>query len=150
MISSALISTFPDSELDESEKRPTEQSLDFLTSWLVSSGARSLQFLRGDWKVSHKKYTELRSRLAAAGIEPRLVVKVEELEQEPPSRIMVMRPAKRHEPDFLDRFPYLLSAKGYRYETTSSQQDEPYLSTFIGQTGPFYESDSTWGSSLID
>ena len=43
-----------------------------------------------------------------------------------------------------------LSAKSYRYETASQYQDEAYLSTFIGQTGPFYESDSTWGSSLMD
>ena len=50
----------------------------------------------------------------------------------------------------LFRFPYLLSAKSYRYETASQYQDEAYLSTFIGQTGPFYESDSTWGSSLMD
>ena len=50
----------------------------------------------------------------------------------------------------LFRFPYLLSAKSYRYESASQQQDEAYLSTFIGQTGPFYESDSTWGSSLMD
>ena len=48
------------------------------------------------------------------------------------------------------RFPYLLSAKSYRYESASQQHDEAYLSTFIGQTGPFYESDSTWGSSLMD
>ena len=45
-----------DSELDESEKRPSETSLDFLTSWLIAGGARNLQFLRGDWKVSHRSY----------------------------------------------------------------------------------------------
>jgi len=139
-----------DSELDESEKRPSEASLDFLTSWLVAAGARNLQFLRGDWKVSHRKYTEVQDRLAAGGVDIRLVVKVEDKEQEPAARILVPRPVKRYEPDFLQRFPYLLSAKSYRYETAPHQQDEAYLSTFIGQTGPFYESDSTWGSSLMD
>ena len=140
-----------DTDPDESEKRPSSQSLDFLTSWLVGRGARNLQFLRGDWKVSLEKYQEVRGRLALAGIEPRLVVKVEELDQEPVGRILVPRPTKRHDAAFLTRFPYLLSAKGYRYETRPDQhQEEAYLSTFIGQTGPFYESDSTWGSSLID
>ena len=43
-----------DSELDESEKRPSEASLDFLISWLINSSARNLQFLRGDWKLSHR------------------------------------------------------------------------------------------------
>ena len=37
-----------------SEKRPSETSLDFLTSWLIAGGARNLQFLRGDWKISHR------------------------------------------------------------------------------------------------
>ena len=45
-----------DSELDESEKRPSETSLDFLTSWLIAGGARNLQFLRGDWKVSYRSH----------------------------------------------------------------------------------------------
>jgi len=53
-----------DSELDESEKRPSEASLDFLISWLINSSARNLQFLRGDWKLSHRKYSEVLARLA--------------------------------------------------------------------------------------
>ena len=89
-----------DSELDESEKRPSEASLDFLISWLINSSARNLQFLRGDWKLSHRscnsiwpgrnsaeitirhlfhlfrKYSEVLARLAAGGIDSRLVVKV--------------------------------------------------------------------------
>ena len=50
---------------------------------------------------------------------------------------------------------YLVSMRHARQQrdqanTLRQQQDEAYLSTFIGQTGPFYESDSTWGSSLMD
>ena len=63
-------------------------------------------------------------------------------------KITVPRPGKRHEPNFLEKFLYLLSAKNYQYELTSDFQDGFYMSTFTGQNSPFYESESDSGSYL--
>ena len=89
----------------------------------------------------------MKADLAKSGILPRLVMKVEGVVETQP-KITVPRPGKRHDPNFLEKFPYLLSAKSYRYELTSDFQDDFYMSTFTGQNGPFYESESDSGSYL--
>ena len=119
----------------------------FLVNQIISGNAKNLKFLRGDWKVPERKYNEIKEDLCKSGISPRLVMKVEGLVETPP-KITVPRPGKRHEPNFLEKFPYLLSSKSYRYELTGEFQDDFYLSTFTGQNGPFYESESDSGSYL--
>eukprot|EP00090_Calanus_glacialis_P008031 TRINITY_DN16388_c0_g1_i1.p1 TRINITY_DN16388_c0_g1~~TRINITY_DN16388_c0_g1_i1.p1 ORF type:complete len:809 (-),score=191.03 TRINITY_DN16388_c0_g1_i1:67-2454(-) len=137
-----------DTEFDnEAEKRPTEHSLDFLVNQIITGNAKNLKFLRGDWKVAERKYDEVKADLTKSGILPKLVMKVEGVVETQP-KITVPRPGKRHEPNFLEKFPYLLSAKSYRYELTNEFQDDFYMSTFTGQNGPFYESESDSGSYL--
>jgi len=137
-----------DSEFDnEAEKRPTEHSLNFLLNHIIEKSAKNLKFLRGDWKVPETKYIEVKDNLAKSGILPKLVMKVEGV-VETQNKIAVHRPGKRHEHNFLENFPYLLSSKSYRYELTNEFQDDFYMSTFTSRNGPFYESESDSGSYL--
>ena len=141
---------FLDTETNhESEKRPSENSLNFLINQLTAGESKNLRFLRGDWKVSEKKYNQIKEDLGKSGIKPKLVMKVEG-EVETSQKITVTRPGKRYERNFLEKFPYLLSAKSYRYELTTDYQDEFYLSTFTGQNGPFYESESDASSHFLE
>jgi len=131
-----------DTDLDnEAEQRPSEHSLKFLINHLIVGMSKNLRFLRGDWKVTEDKYSRIKAQLHRCGISPKLVMKVDG-GVENLSKISVPRPGKKYEPNFLERFPYLLSSKSYRYELTAGFQDDLFLSTFTGQHGPFYESDS--------
>ena len=90
--------------------------------------------------MPERKYNEVKDDLAKSGISPKLVMKVEGV-VETQNKITVTRPGKRHEANFLEKFPYLLSSKSYRYELTNEFQDDFYMSTFTGHNGPFYESE---------
>ena len=48
------------------EKRPTEYSLDFMVNQIVDGQAKTIKFLRGDWKVAERKYNEVKGDLAKA------------------------------------------------------------------------------------